>query len=226
MGAKGNICFMSNSKRYNRVVSIVLNIFIILFEIYVLIINLTESGAGIFLFFTDISNFFALIASCCYVVYFIFFFSHKNSRAPLGLVIIKYFSCCMMLLTLLVVAFVLASVGGGLCAEFVLFFGTMLFTHTVCPIILIISFIFFEKDIQLKFKYVWFSLLPPIIYGLAIICLDLARVVVAPYTFLRISERSLFLNLVWILALIVGMYCLNLVIYLLKRVKQKTKHTT
>lgn len=221
LGAKGNICFMSNSKRYNRVVSIVLNIFIILFEIYVLIINLMGSGAGILLFFTDISNFFTLVASCCYVVYFIFFFSHKNSRVPLWLVIIKYFSCCMMLLTFLVVAFVLAPVGGGLCAEFVLFFGTMLFTHTVCPIILIISFIFFEKDIKLKFKYVWFSVLLPIIYGLVIICLDLAGIVVAPYAFLRTSERSLILNLVWILTLIVGMYCLNLFVYLLKRVKKK-----
>lgn len=215
------------SKQNQRTISIVLNLFVAIFEIYVLVVNLSESGGWIFLFFTDISNFFALLTSLAYVVYFVFFFKRENQKVPTLLSLSKYFSCCMMFLTSCVVIFVLVPLGGGLCAEFILFFGTMLFTHTLCPLITTISFILFERNIKLKLKHFWSSIVPPLMYGLAVIILDLCGVVVAPYGFLRLLEHSVALNIVSISALIVGIYCLNLLLYFFRRVKiKKIKRTT
>lgn len=205
-----------NIKSRNIVV-IIINLFVVLLEIYSLLLTIPESGFGVLKYFTDISNILALFSSLFYAVYKIKTFNQEFSLAPNWLKYLKLFSACMLFITFLVVVTILAPLSGGIATSIMLFFGSMLYHHCLCPIIHCFSFIVFENDIHLKPKDSFISLFPILLYGTTIIFLNVINVVHGPYPFLYVHEQTVFSTIGYSLLIIALSYVCYWFMFLLKK---------
>lgn len=114
-------------------------------------------------YFTVQSNIFIGISAFISLIYLLF----KN-RYPTWVVVLKLVSTTCLTLTFLTVMGYLAPLMG----IFAVFLGANLYMHLFIPVVSIISFIFIEPKIELKFKWNFFSIIPSGTYGtIYIICL-------------------------------------------------------
>lgn len=204
---------------YKRLVSLIINIFISLMELYSVVIIIMENGFGVFKFYTDISNILALLSSACLVVYVIPRLKKPQISCPKIIKYLRLFSVSPMIITFLVVLIFLVPLSGGLATEFMLFFDTMLFHHFLCPIFIIVSFVFFEPDIMLTKKDSFLSVIPTIIYAGFILALNILHRIVGPYKFLLVFEQTIWVTIFWIIIIFSLAYFVGWTLYRLKRKK-------
>ena len=96
-----------------------------------------------------------------------------------------------------------------------LFHGGLLYHHTLCPILAIISFCLIEKYDNLKaIQGVYFT----IIYALILIPLNILKIVNGPYPFLKVYEQSILESAFWIVVIFIIVYIIALI---LKKVNGK-----
>ena len=95
----------------------------------------------------------------------------------------KYSATVCLAITFLVVFIVLAPMGGGLEGYKTMFFcDSMIFTHLLCPIICVYSFVKFERT-KKPLRFVFFATLPTIIYGTILLTLNFLKITDGPYPF-------------------------------------------
>ena len=124
-------------------------------------------------FYTTDSNIMVLIASIIMAVAaLICIFTKKD--IPKVVLLIKYYATCCITMTFIIVMAVLLpgklSKGYGL---HILYQGAQIYHHTLCPIIAIITYVFFEKKQSLNFKVVKYAIIPTVIYGIVIVILNI-----------------------------------------------------
>ena len=108
--------------------------------------------------------------------------------------------------TFLVVVLVLSWMYGDL--WYILTAGSMLYTHTLCPLIALGTFIgFVPKEFKKvdAIKATSFT----VIYGLIAIILNVMRVMKGPYPFLYVYEQPVWVTVFWIVTIISGAYVLS-----------------
>lgn len=128
----------------NLDVDVFLNVGIIILEIIALIICLNTFGSVDLVYYTIDSNIFLLISCILYLIY--------RNKLPRIVQLFKYSSTLSVLITFLVVVFVLLPMY-NFNFNFLLWDGPNLYVHVLCPIIALISFVFFEKnDLENTFK--------------------------------------------------------------------------
>ena len=123
----------------SRNVSIILNTLIILFEIIGITIYVLNNPYFDLVYYTHDSNLLALITSTIYL-----FFILRKKELPKWASLLKYTSTLALTITFLIVLFVLIPMD-HFNFEFYLFNKAMLYFHLICPILALISFLFFEK---------------------------------------------------------------------------------
>lgn len=186
-----------------------LNILLIVLEVIGLSITLKNMGfLETIMFYTELSNFLGLIASLVFVL-FLF-----KGEIPKWVRLLKFISVLSLTVTFLVVIFVL-----GPMYDFnyksLLFSGSMLYTHLLCPILAFILFVFLEGGKFSKKECLIANALT-IGYSFVMIPLNLFKVVDGPYPFLRVRDQSIFMSIVWIILIMGGSYLLSLGIRRLK----------
>ena len=102
----------------------ILCIAIIVLEVISLLMRLKDLSWSVLAFYTVLSNILTMI-SCALAL------------EISGLQILRYLSTCMMTMTFLVVVFVLIPLGGS--PKELLFSGTGLFHHLLCPVLNFVS---------------------------------------------------------------------------------------
>ncbi len=225
-------------KKKNIVLSIIFNSLIILCFIFASIIVFTGlefmHGQGIELeptiknmlkFFTVDSNIFMFIVAVIFLVYDILLLQKKNKKIPKEIYILKLMSTSGVSLTLSVVMLYLQFiVKGGL---WTLLMNSNLFLHLVIPVLSIITFVFFEKSNELKFKDTLYGLIPMGLYGLFYITNVLVHTdhwQVSPkydfYYFVYNGVWKLFIVLPIIFAL---NYLLSYLLYRFNHIKKRVK---
>lgn len=178
----------------NLDVDVFLNVGIIILEIIALIICLNTFGSVDLVYYTIDSNIFLLISSILYLVY--------RNKLPRIVQLFKYSSTLSVLITFLVVVFVLLPMY-NFNFNFLLWDGPNLYVHVLCPIIALISFVFFEKnDLENTFKNNLRAVYFTIIYGIILIALNIEKIVVGPYPFLKVYEQSILMSLFWVILII------------------------
>lgn len=178
----------------NLDVDVFLNVGIIILEIIALIICLNTFGSVDLVYYTIDSNIFLLISSILYLVY--------RNKLPRIVQLFKYSSTLSVLITFLVVVFVLLPMY-NFNFNFLLWDGPNLYVHVLCPIIALISFVFFEKnDLENTFKNNLCAVYFTVIYGIILIALNIEKIVVGPYPFLKVYEQSIFISLFWVILII------------------------
>ena len=176
-------------------IDVILNLGIIVLEIIALIICLDTFGSIDLVYYTIDSNIFLLISCILYLIY--------RNRLPKIVQLLKYSSTLSVLITFLVVVFVLLPMY-DFNYPFLLYDGPNLYVHVLCPIIAVMSFVFFEKnDLENTFKNNLRAIYFTIIYAIILIALNIEKIVVGPYPFLKVYEQSFLMSLFWVI-LIMG----------------------
>ncbi len=160
------------------------NIAIILLEIVGLIITFRLVGWKMFIYYTILSNCLALIASILYLM------------TPCLAAVLRYMSTCMLAMTFLITLFVLSPAVGSV--KLLMIDGNGLYHHTLCPILSLISYVFFEEHSNLWILPVIASL----IYGLLMIYLNYVGKMTGPYPFFEVRKQGIKKTALWVVALI------------------------
>ena len=182
-------------------ISIGLNVLIIIVEIIGLILCYKELGINSFIYYTLLSNLFLLISCILYLF--------KNKIKSRVVDIMKFGSTLSVTVTFLVVLFILGP-NKDLTYHFLLLEGANFFYHLVCPVLGIITFLFFD-DVKISgFKDVLGAFVFTVLYSIVILTLNIFKVIVGPYPFLRVYENPLFVSLLWIVILECGTILLGI----------------
>ncbi len=156
-----------------------------------------------FLYYTNLSNIYAVIASIIYLLTI-------NKKSKLGKILRFSATACLML-TLLVVIVILTPM-----LKVNLFIGNyMPLYHLIIPLLSLVSLLFFEEK-EPSIKY---ALMPTIIYGIIVIILNLFKVIEGPYPFLKLYKQNILISILWIIII----YLINyLIAIIIKKIIKKT----
>lgn len=168
-------------------------------------------------YYTQLSNYFGLFATIIYTFYFL-----KRKPIPKWSSLLKYSATLSMSVTFLVVVFILCPMFGMESLFWMLFSGANLFYHTLCPIIMFISFIFFEKHDIKGFKDNFRAIYFTIAYAVVFIILNILKVYDGPYPFLQVYNQPIYMSVIWFIVIVGGAFGLGKLIMWIKN-KQENK---
>ncbi len=191
-------------------ITLYLNILIIILELIGLFITLKTAHKIEIKYYTECSNIMMLITSFLLTYYLL-----KKKTIPKWLNILTHMSVLGLTVTFLVVLFILSPMYNfnyGL----LLFRGSMLYFHTLCPIISIITY-FFSSQIHIAKKEIKYTMLFTIIYSIVILLLNIFRILEGPYPFLMVYKQPIYMSIIWIILLEGGAYLLSIVLYIIKK---------
>ena len=169
-----------------HVIGIVANCIVILLEAIGLSISITDRRWKILAYYTQISNIIALFSSVCLLAL-------GPGEFTCGL---RYLSTCMLTMTFLITLCVLVPMGGGF--HKLMLSGNGLYHHTLCPVISVTSYIFWEQHNSV----IILPVLITFVYGMTMICLNYLRKFDGPYPFFRVHKQSREATLMWIAVLV------------------------
>ena len=190
-----------------RSVSIALSIIIIILEIIALIVCYNSFGINL-AYYTIDSNIFLLISTILYLI--------TINNVPKIVQLLKYSSTLSVFITFLVVVFVLYPMY-DFNFQFMFLDGPNLYMHVLCPLLAVISFIFFDSnEIENSLKNNLRSLYFTIIYAIILISLNILNVVSGPYPFLKVNQQSPLMSVFWIVLILGGALILSKALLFLK----------
>ena len=190
-----------------RNVSIALSIIIIILEIIALIVCYNSFGINL-AYYTIDSNIFLLISTILYLL--------TINNVPKIVQLLKYSSTLSVFITFLVVVFVLYPMY-NFNFQFLFLDGPNLYMHVLCPVLALISFIFFDSnEIENSLKNNLRSLYFTIIYAIILISLNILNVVSGPYPFLKVNQQSPLMSVFWIVLILGGALIFSKVLLFLK----------
>lgn len=194
-----------NSKNIN----LIINSTIVILEIIGFILVFNELGITSLEYYTEDSNLLLLISSIIFIIY-----NSKNNKLPSWFKSFRYIAIVSTTLTLIIVLTVLSrTTDFGL--YHLLFNGSMLYHHTLCPILAILSFVFVEKYENLNTIH---GLYFTIIYAIIMISLNVLKVVEGPYPFLLVYKQPIIHSIIWTVIIFAITYLIALI---LKKVNGK-----
>lgn len=170
----------------------VLNVAIVLMEIVGFCMALSTTGKIAIEYYTEQSNILALVASALFLVFVL-----TKRKFPKWMVWLKYTATLGLVVTFLVTIFILGPMY-EFRYDFLLFHGDLLFFHTFCPIVGVITFVLFDGFGKLSMRDTLLSLLWTVGYAILMIVLNIVGVVSGPYPFLKVTEQSILISLMWI----------------------------
>ena len=196
-------------------VSLLLNIILILLEIVGFIVSINKSHNLYLEYYTEESNLLALIVTTIFVIY-----SFKDKKIPKWLSELKFISNINLAITFVVVLLVLIPLGNFDFYTY-LISGTMKYHHLMCPIISLVSFIFFDELGKYSKKDIYIGLSLTFMYGIVMIILNIIGEIVGPYPFLRIKEQTFYVSIIWFILMFGLSYLIAL---FLKKLYTKYNH--
>ena len=201
-----------SKRQLYRFCSLGLNLLIILFAMIGFVFCYFHWKWRLFTFYTEFSNFFALVTSTIVYIYQIRCIK-EDTPLPKWVKLVKYFSTCCLTLTFLVVLFVLApgSGKGGFHSMFIS--GSSLFFHLLNPLLAISSITFFEREPVLEQKVAEMAIFPTFIYATFIYPLIIIEKITPPYPFLNVYAQPLYISFIWFLVLLGAAYASNFGLY-------------
>ncbi len=190
-------------------ISVCLNVLLIVLEIIGLFLSIKSLGTNVFIYYTQLSNLFLLVTAILYL-----FNNYIKSRI---IDIMKFGSTLSVLITFLVVIFVLGPTT-NLGYKWLLFEGANLLYHVTCPILAVITFLFFDnikinglKDVLGAFAFTF-------IYSMVFILLNLFGVLEGPYPFLMVRSNPIYESIFWFIVIDGGAILLGMGLEKLKNI--------
>ncbi|MBR2468383.1 MAG: hypothetical protein IKB42_05030 [Clostridia bacterium] len=202
-----------NKQSIFLITAVVINFAIFVLEVVGIFLSAFAYGWGLFVYYTQLSNIFALLVSASFVAYGICVIVSKSYIIPLWLKLLRFMVTCCLAVTMIVVFVVLIPMIGEGGFRLMVLVNATPYHHLICPLLSIISFIFFELKPELNIKHTVLALVPTIIYGLVMFLLNLLRVVEGPYPFLLVYNQPWFMTIVWAIAIFGLAYTIGWALY-------------
>ena len=188
-------------------ISLWVNVFLIIAEIVGFVMVINESGFAFVKYYTQASNIILLIAATLYVIHYFKSCKNGTEELPYYVGLLKYIASCVVLVTFIVVVTVLAPTRadqGANAVMNVIFGGSNLFHHILCPLICVISYVFLDENICSTRKENLLATFPTFLYAAITLSLNIAKIMEGPYIFLYVYEQSVFMSIFWIIAIVGG----------------------
>ena len=178
--------------------AIILNSLIVVLELISCYLAFEHSGIRALVFYTVLSNIMGLISSALYVGYAV-----GGGKPPLWVSTFRYTATVCLTVTFLVVMLVLLPMEAkhGDPAR-LLYKGANLGHHIICPILSIVSLLFFDKLHALGRKELLIAFSFTVAYATALIILNLLKKVHGPYPFLYVYEQPFFMSVMWLVVIL------------------------
>lgn len=194
------------SSKLKKLLAVIINISIIIMELFAFIVCLKNDGISCFKYYTQDSNLFLMFASIIYTIYTIT--DKDDKQVPHWITLLKYSATVCVATTFLVVMTILAPIMGGY--KVMVIDGTMKFHHLICPILALITFIFLEKhELNVK-KDALLAMIFTVAYGIVAVSLNIFKIMDGPYPFLKVYEQSLLMSIMWVILMNGSTYLLNI----------------
>jgi hypothetical protein len=161
-------------------------------------------------FFTNDSNILLGISSLIYIIAALV--SFKKDSFPKAVTLIRLIGSTATLVTFIVVVTILGPQYGFMKFVFGIE-GGFLFLHFICPLLSLISFVFFESENRLGFWNSIYTMIPTILYGCVWIVLELINTKyqdIAPYPFLKIYGVPVYQPILYVLGMFLGTWVLGI----------------
>lgn len=210
MSKRNNKTILEEKTEYNRIkdktskvmslrwkMAVIMNTVILLLEICAIFFSGRQVNFMSLRYYTDSSNCFSLFACSLMLVANGKRMHNKDYHIPRIIRLIKYMSVCCLTVTFIVVITILAPFSGEDGYRKMLFEGAALFKHFLCPVLAFLTYIFFESDSDMKIRYMYYALVPTMIYGGFAIYYNYKRVIHGPYPFLYVYEQPLYATVSW-----------------------------
>ena len=179
-----------------RKIAIVLNIIIIVLELISFGYAYGATNRLNLEYYTEDSNLLALVCSSIFLYYLI-----RNRKIPKWLHRFKLITTICLSITFLVVIFILVPMKGydyyGLLVD-----GIFIYHHTLCPLLAIITFLFFDNLKLYQKKDVFIGLSFTFIYAAIVLTLNILQIMEGPYPFLMVYKQSVFVSILWVIIII------------------------
>ncbi|MBP5305222.1 MAG: hypothetical protein J6Z02_05170 [Lachnospiraceae bacterium] len=189
----------------------ILNLIIVILEIIGFTKSLKKQNLlKSFVFYTQISNCFALVSSILLV-----FLGQKPFVE-----VLRFLSVSMLIMTFLVTTSVLVPMSGS--AKGLLFSGSGLFHHLLVPVLATVSYIFAEDRVSLK--WAWLPIIFTLIYGLLMLYLNQKGKISGPYPFFMIRNNGAKLTTIWMVILMLVISAISLPLSYKKSAKTDLKY--
>ena len=165
---------------------IILNIILVILEVIAAYKRKPDISWQALAFYTVLSNIMAMISSLVLLI------TGFNGVS----VLLRYLACCMMAMTFFVTTCILVPLGGD--PNMLLFSGSGLYQHLLCPVLCVCSYIFFEHHSRLWAVPVVLTFA----YGMLMLYLNHKNVVDGPYPFFRVHQQTAGKTVLWMTALL------------------------
>lgn len=192
-----------NSRLYY---SFIINILIIIMELFAFLVCYKESGFACFEYYTQDSNLFLMFTSLLYVISLLI----CDKKIPHFVSLLKYAATTSVVITFLTVVTILAPVMGGY--KVMLLDGTMLIHHLICPIFSFITFVFFEKHNLNGLKDALISMIFTCLYGVVAVTLNVLKIMDGPYPFLKVYDQTILMSIFWLILMMGSSYLITVLI--------------
>lgn len=192
-----------NSKLY---CAFIINILIIILELFAFLVCYKESGFACFKYYTQDSNLFLMFTSLLYVISLLI----CDKKIPHFVSLLKYAATTSVVITFLTVVTILAPVMGGYKA--MLLDGTMLIHHLICPIFGFVTFVFFEKHNLNGLKDALISMIFTCLYGIIAVTLNILKIMDGPYPFLKVYNQTILMSIFWLILMMGSSYLITVLI--------------
>ena len=181
----------------------------VILEIIGFVLVFKELGIASLEYYTEDSNLLLMISSIILLIYI-----SKNKEQPSWFKSFRYIAIVSTTLTLIIVLTVLTGTTDfGL--YYLLFHESMLYHHTLCPVLAILSFVFVERYDNLHTIH---GLYFTTIYGIIMIILNALKIVEGPYPFLLVHNQPIIHSIIWTALIFAITYAIALI---LKKVNGK-----
>lgn len=183
--------------------NIIINLLIVILEIIGFVLVFKELGITSLEYYTEDSNILLLISSIIILIYI-----SKNKELPLWFKSFRYIAIVSTTLTLIIVLTVLSwTTDFGL--YYLLFHESMLYHHTLCPVLAILSFVFVERYDNLHTIH---GLYFTAVYGIIMIILNALKIVEGPYPFLLVHNQPIIHSIIWTALIFAITYAIALIL--------------
>ena len=207
-------------KRNKLVVALIVNIVIVVFETVAVFQSVFNHKLGVFKFYTEDSNYLALVISAIFCVSAIVAITNK-ANIPKWVHFLRYTASVCLTLTFIVILCLLSPMYPD---NFIywMFTGSGIFHHTICPLTSFVSFVIFENYHKLKKKSIFLSLIPTIIYGITCIILNLTHQLLGPYPFFYVYALPWYVSTTSLIGVLVCTLIISFVLYKINNRKSRT----
>ena len=209
-------------------IDLILNGLLFLFGIIGCVREYKREGIKITRYYTFDSNVLGMIAGGCMFLTLILGLRENLSVGsvvipiseavllPQWVMIFKYIATGCLTLTFLVVIFVLCPMMGGYKEGLIK--ENLIYQHTLCPIIAIVSFLIFDPTLTFSWQAVIWAWIPTAIYAVVTIILNVLKLLEGPYPFLYVYRQPWYASVAWGIGIVGADFLMVLGLLALKQV--------